>query len=223
MIPEFAEILKRDRGSRGDTQARIKLRARKELAFVYFMCDFASPLYYWEPDDKRREALNYTDLTEKDIDEKIVAAMNKYMRLMADSSRALRSLRTLEKGMDALDNYYENIDFNEKDGDGRLLHNPEKFANQITKMNKMYEEYDKFRKRIEEELKQGGSGIRGTAVKGQNEDKVRTWSENDVRTGSEKSAAGAGPIDKAGVDMTKLGHLIHGQRNTSFTEEELES
>ena len=49
MIKEFAEILKRDRGSPGDTQGRRKLKAMKQLTYVYLMEDFLSP--FREEDD----------------------------------------------------------------------------------------------------------------------------------------------------------------------------
>jgi len=42
-ISEFRTLVRRDRGSEGDTQGRKKLAAIKELAFIYFYIDFNSP------------------------------------------------------------------------------------------------------------------------------------------------------------------------------------
>lgn len=41
-VPEFKKILERDRGSEGDSQGRLKLRAWKEFYYIYYIADFRS-------------------------------------------------------------------------------------------------------------------------------------------------------------------------------------
>lgn len=228
-IPEFATLYKRDKRSEGDYDGRRKLRTHREFTFIFFYTDFTSPLRNWDADERFKESLVYAGLEEKDIDEPIKAAVHKYEELQHKATRSLRTLKSIMKGMDAFDNYLETVDFSKTDADGRLVNSTDKFVNQIAKVNKMYDEVQKFEKRVEQELKEGGTGIRGTAIKGENEDKVDDWSEADILTGSSKIASrgkattdGGGPKSN-GVTMIGIGKLINGKdHKTKFSDQELE-
>src|SRR4051812_34438720 len=95
MIPEFEAILKRDKGSVGDTQARYKLRARREFSFIYFFVDFNSPLRDWEEHERFAESLTYANLTKKDIDDVVLAGVKKYEQLAMGAARSMRTYRSL--------------------------------------------------------------------------------------------------------------------------------
>ncbi len=228
-VPEFAAIYKRDKGSEGDYDGRKKLRTHKEFTYIYFFVDFTSPLQSWEPKERHKESLRYANLTDKDIDDVIQAAIKQYEVLMYEASRSLRTYKSVKKGIDAFDTYMENIDFTETDDDGKLKHSPDKFVANISRINKMYDELKLLERRIEDDLKHGGTGIRGTAVKGENEDRITNWSEDDIRTGSDglrvdgkATVPGAGGPQSNGVTMIGMGKLIHGTAGkTKFTDEEL--
>lgn len=184
LIPEFAVLFKRDKGSEGDYRGDLKLRTRKELTFIYFYVDFSSPIRDWEPTKKYQEALYYANLKEDSIDTKVKAAIDKYMELMMNASRSLRTLKALYKGMDAMDDYFEAIDFKVKDKLGKLLNDPSAFVTNAGKLNKMYDEVRNFEKRVEQDLAED-TGIRGTATLGDNENKRReVVSEQDIIDGS---------------------------------------
>lgn len=218
LIPEFETIFKRDKGSVGDTQARYKLRARKEFSFIYFFVDFNSPLRDWEEAERFAESLTYSGLTKKDIDDVLLAGVKKYEQLAMGAARSMRTYRALLKTLDAMDNYLETLDFTQKSTrTGELVNSPDKISSVVQKMDKMYESIKSFEKRVQEELKDGGSGIRGTAVKGENEDKIRTWSEKDIREKSKSVISGnkatklgeGGPQVSAPVFQSLMG-LIKG-------------
>lgn len=57
--PPILEIFKRDKGSKGDSEGRLKLQAFKELAFVYYMADIDS--------DKVKLGLTDKEAVEKGI------------------------------------------------------------------------------------------------------------------------------------------------------------
>src|SRR5678815_2146467 len=97
LIPEFDVLLKRDKGSPGDTQARRKLKATREFTYIYFFKDFSSPLRDWETKERHDEALRYASLTDKDIDDKVKEAIEMYEKLMQHASRSLRTLRSVQK------------------------------------------------------------------------------------------------------------------------------
>lgn len=185
MIPEFQALFKRDKGSEGDYRGSKKLRTIRELTYIYFVEDFSSPLRDWEPEEKIKEALYYADLKTEDIDDKVKEAQKKYAEIMLKSSRSLRTLKAVYKGMDAMDTYFEGIDFSKIDKQGKLLNDPSAFGTNITKLNKVYDELRNFEKRVEDDLKQAVSGIRGpNSTLGDNEGKKKAWSESDISQGS---------------------------------------
>jgi len=180
LIPEFKAIIHADKGSTGDADGRKKLKARRQFGYIYFMVDFKSPIESWQFPKRHDEALRYTGLEEKDVSNALVkAAYQKYEEIQLADARALRTLAAARKGLDALDTYYETIDFSQTDKQGKLLHNPKEIAAGIASLNKMYDELDKFTNRVYEQLKESTT-IRGQASLGDKEHKrtgTETWQE----------------------------------------------
>jgi hypothetical protein len=196
LIPELRKLYTRDKGSPGDYDGRHKLRARRDYTMLYFYLDFNSPIRDWEEGERRKEACYYAGLDEAEVkrDEDLWAAARKYEELLINASPALSTHRALMKTKEKLDLYYATLDFTETDKMGKLLHDPISVANSAEKMDKLYASIKKFAKAAEEELKQSGNKIRGTAQKGENEDKVRKWSEQDIASNSERrQPAGKSP------------------------------
>lgn len=185
MVPAFNAILKADKGSPGDSEGRKKLKARKQLGYIYFMEDFKSPIYGYEDSERHAEALRYVGLDAAETELDLVReALREYSKMQMGQARSLRTLKAAKKGLDALDNYLENVDFDARDKQGKLVNSPKEYVNNLQNLNKAYDELTKFEKRVYEELKDS-SAIRGRATMGdremQRDEKVLTWEE-----GSEK-------------------------------------
>jgi hypothetical protein len=189
LIPEFKVLYTRDKTPITGGQ-RIRKRAIKEFTFIYFMADFSSPLRDWEPSERRKEALLYATLTEEDIDKPIDLAIKKYEELILACTRSLRTYKALLKLQDATDAYFESIDFTELTKQGELKHDLSKIRTSVKGLDEMYDAIAKFEKRVEKDLEGNATGIRGTAVKGEMEDKVNSWSEADIASGSSKVSGG---------------------------------
>lgn len=178
LIPEFAALIRRDKRSAGDYRGDKKLIARKELAYIYFCLDFTSPLREWEEEEKHAEALRYVGLEPEAIDDVVMAAYNKYEELLHQSSRSLKTLSALRKGMDSLDKYFKDVDFDALDSLKRQRYTPEAYIGNISKLPKMNAAIQEYERMVEEELKQD-TGIRGKATLGVREGKVsaKLWIE----------------------------------------------
>lgn len=86
LIKQFKKLIERDRGSKGDAQGRKKYRAIKELAFIYFMCDYNSR-YLNVPETERVEQIvSDLDIDNFKVDEDIREAMDKYVELQETPS-----------------------------------------------------------------------------------------------------------------------------------------
>lgn len=165
LIPEFKELFRgSDRKVRFDNS-----KGKKLLAYIYFMLDFTSPLRDWNKEEKELESLRYTDLTKEDIkDPKVGVAFNLYEKLQLKACRPLKSHRSALKALDAMDEYLENVDFDARDKQGKLLYTPNQATANIGILNKAYDELAKLEKRIEIELQQH-AGARGQAELGDKE------------------------------------------------------
>ena len=182
LIPEFNVLLKRDKGSEGDYRGDKKLKARREFTFIYFDLDFTSPIREWEEFERRQEAMKYAGLVEADMDDKLMEAHALYSRLLEGSSRSLKTLKAIEKSLDQLDDYFETIDFSERDKKGEPVHSANQYLTNLEKVGKSYTAVEQFKKRVAEELK-GDAGIRGQNTLGRKESTKRdAWTEKTVTT-----------------------------------------
>jgi len=187
LVPEFSVLFKRDKGSPGDYRGDKKLIARKQVAYVYFMVDFTSPIREW-PDEalKQAEARRYTGLEEDQIDDLVEAAVDYYIDLQYKAAPSLKTLESIRKGRDGLNNYFEGINFKATDKLNRLINNPKDYIDSIARMGMMDDAINKYERRVYEELKAAGTGVRGKGTLGGQEGKRRekaVWREGGPPAG----------------------------------------
>lgn len=110
-IPEFNRIIERD-------DSENKTVASKELAFIYFMIDWESD-YAHLSEDRRYDEVR-TDLFDEDWhpDEAVEEAMDKYRHLYVNDY--IEMLESARKGARKLRKYFEDVDLNETDHNGKL-------------------------------------------------------------------------------------------------------
>lgn len=140
-IKEFKVLISRDRGSDGDSQGRKKLRASKELAWIFHTTDWTSPyvqnLYgdqerleeevkkavfeneEWKPDE--------IVLTAKRVYEDLVSGPN--VRLILGAFRAVNQMTE----------YFNEVDFKERDTKDNLLYSPKSVFDAINAIPKATE------------------------------------------------------------------------------------
>ena len=165
LIPEFQNLF---RNSQNSVKYNLP-KGRAYLAYIYFVCDFSSPLREWEETKRKAEAARYASLTPEDLKvPKLQAAVDYYQVLQQEACRALRSYKAAQKGLDKMDEYFETIDFTKVDKQGKLMYTPNQYIDNIAKTNKAYDELEKLAKRVDIELTQS-TGIRGTAELGERE------------------------------------------------------
>jgi hypothetical protein len=113
-IPEFKAIVKRIKKCKGDTDGRLKLMARKELAYVYHMSSDEGPYFSFPPKERHQRLSN--DLFEDhkwEPDAEILAGIEKFKELnQTPSSKTvgtiINALHKANKIVDTLINEIEN-------------------------------------------------------------------------------------------------------------------
>jgi uncharacterized protein YbjQ (UPF0145 family) len=221
MVPEFRELLTRDKRSKGDYRGDKKLKAIAEFTFIFFYTDFSSPIRDYADDERQKESLYYAGLTEDQLDDKVWAAQRKYHQVQLESSRPLRTLKALYKGMDAMDEYFEDIDFKRIDKQGKLLNDPSAFVNNAAKLRKMYQEIREFEKMVEDDMKQAVAGIRGpNSSLGDKEGQPSKFSESDIIKGSQHIAGEGIKTSGSFSDILKVTRQMAVQERATATREQ---
>ena len=162
LIPEFQDIWKRDK-------AKNKLKAMRELSYVYFICDYKSP-YRASLTLNRLEATVAKDFMKDESytpDSKISAAIDKYKELQVTPSMRLldASLKTVHNLID----YLQNVDLQERDKNDRPIYKPSDVTNSLSKIGAIVESLSKVRESVEKEMSEQAS-LRGQRKKGNRED-----------------------------------------------------
>ncbi len=161
MIPEFRNLIKKDKGSPGDTRGTDKRKATQEFSYIYLMIDWGSPFRNFDENERHAEAMRCVELDEKDVNnEDVEAAMRMYQELMYKASRALKTVQMIKGSLEAVDNYFETIDFTKVDKQGKLLHDMSSFLPNIKKAREAYSALDDFEKMVQDQLTSNG-GIQG--------------------------------------------------------------
>lgn len=167
LIPEFKNVYSQAKVMKKG--GNYQVYANKQMAFIYFMLDFSSPLKTWNEEDKQKEALRYCSLTEADVrTETMKKALAYYEFLQIEACRPIKTYRALQLTADAMDEYFASINFKEVDKQGKLKYTPNQAVDNAAKMNKFYDEMHKLSIRISTELEQN-TGIRGKSTMGDKE------------------------------------------------------
>lgn len=120
LIKEFAALLDDSRNKEKETKKNGKLckkraRAFKEFKFLFLFFDWSSPYFQYSEQDRHKEALADSGLTQEEYDDPIFrAACRKYDELQ----NASLDVRLLKAAMMAVENqiyYLEHVDLNERD------------------------------------------------------------------------------------------------------------
>ena len=120
LIKEFAALLDDSRNKEKETKKNGKpykkrARAFKEFKFLFLFFDWSSPYFQYSEQDRHKEALADSGLTQEEYDDPIFrAACRKYDELQ----NASLDVRLLKAAMMAVENqiyYLEHVDLNERD------------------------------------------------------------------------------------------------------------
>lgn len=131
LIPEFKALLSLNYNKdKGDQDGRKRFRATKEFTYIWFMYSNHSPYREYEEKERKLEALQTAGLPHNyPISTDLQAAIEKYKKLT--DTRVLRLIRSAEKAVDKLRDYFETVDFTERNSSGTLVNKPSEIIKAI--------------------------------------------------------------------------------------------
>ena len=133
LVKEFKNLWDKERNKcKEDKTGKLRLRAYKELTYIYLVLDFKSPYFQYKEAEKHTAALADSELTEDMLkDEVFLAAFRKYKEIQ-DSDAILSLIKTAYNTLFKLQVFLDNIDFEQDiDNDGRLLYKPKEIFDSI--------------------------------------------------------------------------------------------
>ena len=145
VLPGFREIWKKDK-------TKGKAKATREISYVYFMCDYNSP-YAVYPNAKRKDVIIKDYMQEEDWEEtkEIKEAIKRYVNFQ--ETHTMRLMRAAKGASDKLAGYFENINFLDKDDNGKPIHTAKDVAYNLEKVGNIVDSLDKLETRIKKEVK----------------------------------------------------------------------
>ena len=139
LVKEFKDLWDQGRNKcKEDKTGKMRLKAYKELTYIYLVLDFKSPYFQYKEQEKHIAALADSELTEEMLkDEIFLAAFRKYKEIQ-DSDPILSLIKTAYNTLYKLQIFLDNIDFEDDvDSEGRLLYKPKEIMDSINSIATM--------------------------------------------------------------------------------------
>jgi|TARA_R100000030_G_scaffold18227_1_gene12505 hypothetical protein len=155
-IQEFAKLVSRDK-------TKAKDRSSKELAYVYFVCDHASPFAVYGEDKRGEEVkLSVFGETKWEPDSAIEAACAKYKKLKETS--AVRLLAAARESVVKLENYFKDVDLTLADDNGKPIFSAKDLVANLSKMGDVINGISKLEDLVKKEEQVQSSNRGGVEV-----------------------------------------------------------
>ncbi len=149
-IAEFKALVQRDKGQKKDYRGGKKLRATRELAYIYHCVHHDSP-YANEHYEMREETVRKDVFKDEEWepDEIVIAALEKYMRLLV--TPAVSMLNAGMKAAQKLTDFFNDIDLSATDNHGRIKYSAKDLVANLGSLGKVVEGLNKLREQVENE------------------------------------------------------------------------
>lgn len=160
-IESFKNIWDRDK-------TKTKDRAIKELAFIYFYCDYKSPYNSYDDDEKLKVLSDELFGGNFSIDPLIAKGIESYRKTQETFS--MKFLQSAKKAAKELINFFENVDLNERTDKNLPVYKPSDITNALSQSVKVIEALDRWEEKVKAELDLKDSKIKGGGQVGYFED-----------------------------------------------------
>lgn len=167
LVREFSELMKIERNKcKEDPKGTLGLRAFREFTYIWLAIDWSSVYSDYDEQERHQAALGDSGLTEEEFNNpEFRAACRKY-REIQESNRVIKMLKAAQTTVDNFIDYFTTIvDMNERDGNGKPVFTGKNVADEIAKLDTVYDSLMSLEGRVKKELSEQSS-IRGGAVEG---------------------------------------------------------
>lgn len=167
LIKEFAALWEQERNKCGaDPEGKFRLRAFRELQYIYLMLNWKSPYADYTEQERHQEALKDACITESEWNDPIFrAACRKYKELQ-NASRSLKLIKSAQSVVDKFTDYFDSIDLTERDElTGKPIWKTKDIMSEMQSVSKVIEELKNLEYMYKKE-QEAQSDVRGDAEVG---------------------------------------------------------
>jgi len=164
VIPALNFLITRDKD-------QYKKKAFQDFTYIYLRYAYDSPIENYSKLEKDDAALSMSGLTPGQVasDKGLWSAIEAFTEWQDKRSVSLRTLRSFKASIDSTVDYVERIDLTDRTDSGAKVHSPKDIQVVIQDMPKTLKAMKELEALVKQELS-GDSGLRGDAVKGEEED-----------------------------------------------------
>lgn len=151
MIPEFKKIIRRDKGSPGDSQGQKKQRAAREFAYIFHTCSHKSPYRVYEGDFRRQKVKEdiFHDMPDWKQDEFVRAAEDRFREL--SETELVKLLQGAISAVNKLRGYFQSVNFTDVDEQGRPIYTAKDVVSNLANLGKVVEGLQKLKEQVDKE------------------------------------------------------------------------
>lgn len=163
LMKEFAALWDKKRNEcKEDKTGGKRLRAYRELTYIWLMLDWASPYSDYDEQERHRACLEDAHLTEEEWnDPEFRAACRKYRELQ-NSSRILRLINAAKGTVDKITDYFDTIiDLDERDPNGKPVFKVKDVMAEMKGVSDVIEQLKALEILYKKELEQDSNGLMG--------------------------------------------------------------
>ena len=167
LVKEFAELVKCERNICKEDPKGIKgLRAFREFTYIWLALDWKSPYSDYPEQERHKEALNDSGITEEEFNNpEFRAACRKYRQLQ-ESNRSIKMLQAAQNTVDNFIDYFNTVvALSERDANGKPVFKTKDIIAEISSLSKVHEELKILEGQVKKEMMETSS-IRGGATDG---------------------------------------------------------
>lgn len=159
LVKEFKALLDRDK-------TKGKIRATRELTYIYLAIDWKSPYSAYTEQERHQEALSDSGIVEKEFNDPVFREACRKYRNLQDSNKSVKLLQAARTAADQFIDYFETIiDLNERDQNGKPVFSAEKVMKEMAQLSKVHEQLVALENQVKKELTEQ-STIRAGATEG---------------------------------------------------------
>jgi hypothetical protein len=167
LVKEFSELMKDDRNiCKEDPTGKHKLRAFRELTYIYLAICWKSPYSDYTEQERHKEALRDAELTESEWNDPTFRAACRKYKKMQEENRSLKLLKAAQNTTDKFIDYFNNVDPEERDAvTNKPIFKVKDLIVEISNLSKVHEELIELESMVKKELSEQSS-IRAGATEG---------------------------------------------------------
>lgn len=166
LVKEFADLWDTNRNKmEGDTRGYEKKRAYREFTYIYLMYDWESPYKNFSEVERRATTIDDSSLTDKQLqDDKFLLACKKYAEMQ--DTQMVKLLKSAYRAIDEVRLFYETVDLQERDLDGKPIFNAKQLLDSLGGLGKTIQSVEALEEVVKKQKEANTKVLRGDVEPG---------------------------------------------------------